>query len=119
MPFIFASFSNTYRTKTPSTANGNEGVCLQSVCSYPPWGDMNSIPYIKKISRFPTRNRLSFCVIDLLWSFSLMMCLVQGCTKPLGQFGYIVVCPEVHKEKPWSFVQHVIMQGRYLDSILS
>jgi hypothetical protein len=30
MPFIFASFSNTYRTKTPSTANGNEGVCLQS-----------------------------------------------------------------------------------------
>ncbi|WP_216369372.1 hypothetical protein, partial [Brevibacillus sp. MCWH] len=24
------SFSNTYRTKTPSTANGNEGVCLQS-----------------------------------------------------------------------------------------
>jgi hypothetical protein len=43
--------------------------------------------------------------------------LVEGSTENLCQFLRIIGGPEMHEEEPRLIVQHVIMQGGYLDAV--
>src|SRR5207253_5825358 len=45
--------------------------------------------------------------------------LVQGCAESFREFYCIIVGPEVHKEQPWLLRQHMAMNGRHHNAVIT
>src|SRR5437762_10140751 len=45
--------------------------------------------------------------------------LIESGTQTTGEFQRVVVGPKVHEEQVWRFYQHVAVQGRHFDTVVS